>query len=24
VQLGETFDPEVRRQVTVGRPIAES
>jgi uncharacterized peroxidase-related enzyme len=22
VQLGETFDPEVRRQVTVGRPIA--
>ena len=24
VQLGETFDPEVRHQVTVGRPIAES
>jgi uncharacterized peroxidase-related enzyme len=24
VQLGETFDPEVRRQVTVGRPIADS
>lgn len=24
VQLGETFDPEVRRQVTVGRPIANS
>jgi uncharacterized peroxidase-related enzyme len=23
VQLGETFDPEVRRQVTVGRPIAD-
>ena len=23
-QLGETFDPEVRRQVTVGRPIADS
>jgi uncharacterized peroxidase-related enzyme len=23
-QLGETFDPEVRRQVTVGRPIAGS
>jgi uncharacterized peroxidase-related enzyme len=23
-QLGETFDPEVRRQVTVGRPIAEA
>jgi alkylhydroperoxidase family enzyme len=22
VQLGETFDPEVRLQVTVGRPIA--
>ena len=22
-QLGETFDPEIRRQVTVGRPIAE-
>lgn len=22
-QLGETFDPEVRRQVTVGRPIAD-
>ena len=21
-ELGETFDPEVRRQVTVGRPIA--
>jgi uncharacterized peroxidase-related enzyme len=24
VQLGDTFDPEVRQQVTVGRPIAES
>jgi alkylhydroperoxidase family enzyme len=24
VQLGETFDPEVRRQVTVGRLIADS
>ncbi len=24
VQLGETLDPEVRRQVTVGRPIASS
>lgn len=24
VQLGEKFDPEVRRQVTVGRPIADS
>jgi uncharacterized peroxidase-related enzyme len=24
VQLGDTFDPEVRRQVTVGRPIADS
>lgn len=24
IQLGETFDPEVRRQVTVGRPIADS
>jgi uncharacterized peroxidase-related enzyme len=24
VQLGEAFDPEVRRQVTVGRPIADS
>lgn len=24
VQLGETFDPEVRHQVTVGRPIADS
>jgi uncharacterized peroxidase-related enzyme len=24
VQLGATFDPEVRRQVTVGRPIADS
>lgn len=24
VQLGDTFDPEVRRQVTVGRPIATS
>ena len=24
VQLGETFDPEVRDQVTVGRPIADS
>jgi uncharacterized peroxidase-related enzyme len=24
VQLGEVFDPEVRRQVTVGRPIAGS
>ena len=24
VQLGDTFDPEVRRQVTVGRPFAES
>jgi uncharacterized peroxidase-related enzyme len=24
VQLGATFDPEVRKQVTVGRPIAES
>jgi uncharacterized peroxidase-related enzyme len=24
VQLGETFDPEVRRQVTVGRPISDS
>jgi uncharacterized peroxidase-related enzyme len=24
VQLGDTFDPDVRRQVTVGRPIAES
>ena len=23
VQLGETFEPDVRRQVTVGRPIAE-
>jgi len=23
VQLGDTFDPEVRRQVTVGRPIAD-
>jgi uncharacterized peroxidase-related enzyme len=23
-QLGETFDPEVRSQVTVGRPIADS
>jgi alkylhydroperoxidase family enzyme len=23
-QLGEMFDPEVRRQVTVGRPIADS
>ncbi len=23
-QLGEMFDPEVRRQVTVGRPIAEA
>lgn len=23
-QLGETFDPELRRQVTVGRPISES
>ena len=23
-ELGETFDPEVRRQVTVGRPIAPS
>lgn len=23
VQLGERFDPEVRRQVTVGRPIAD-
>lgn len=23
-QLGETFDPEVREQVTVGRPIADS
>jgi uncharacterized peroxidase-related enzyme len=23
-QLGETFDPEVRGQVTVGRPIADS
>jgi uncharacterized peroxidase-related enzyme len=23
-QLGETFDPEVRRQVTVGRPIADT
>jgi uncharacterized peroxidase-related enzyme len=23
-QLGDTFDPEVRRQVTVGRPIADS
>src|SRR4051794_24293063 len=23
VQLGETFDPEVRQQVTVGRPIAD-
>jgi uncharacterized peroxidase-related enzyme len=23
-QLGETFDPEVRNQVTVGRPIPES
>ena len=23
-QLGDTFDPEVRRQVTVGRPIASS
>ena len=22
-QLGETFDPEVRGQVTVGRPIAD-
>ncbi len=24
VELGETFDPEVRHQVTVGRPIADS
>src|SRR5438094_6775014 len=24
VQLGETFDPEVRQQVTVGRPIADA
>ena len=24
VELGDTFDPEVRRQVTVGRPIADS
>ena len=24
VQLGNTFDPDVRRQVTVGRPIADS
>ena len=24
VQLGATFDPEVRQQVTVGRPIADS
>ena len=24
IQLGETFDPEVRGQVTVGRPIADS
>ena len=24
VQLGEMFDPEVRQQVTVGRPIADS
>jgi uncharacterized peroxidase-related enzyme len=24
VELGETFDPEVRRQITVGRPIADS
>jgi uncharacterized peroxidase-related enzyme len=24
VQLGETFDPQVRHQVTVGRPIADS
>jgi uncharacterized peroxidase-related enzyme len=24
VQLGETFDPDVRAQVTVGRPIAEA
>ena len=24
VQLGEMFDPEVRRQVTVGRPIADA
>ena len=24
VQLGDTFDPDVRRQVTVGRPIADS
>ncbi|MEP6660631.1 MAG: peroxidase-related enzyme [Acidimicrobiales bacterium] len=23
-RLGDTFDPEVRRQVTVGRPIADS
>jgi uncharacterized peroxidase-related enzyme len=23
-QLGQTFDPEVRRQVTVGRPIADN
>ena len=23
VQLGDTFDPEVRHQVTVGRPIAD-
>jgi uncharacterized peroxidase-related enzyme len=23
-KLGDTFDPEVRRQVTVGRPIADS
>jgi len=24
VQLGDTFDPDVRRQVTVGRPIADA
>jgi uncharacterized peroxidase-related enzyme len=24
VQLGETFDPEIRHQVTVGRPFADS
>jgi hypothetical protein len=23
-QLGEVFDPEVRGQVTVGRPIADA
>jgi hypothetical protein len=23
-QLGDTFDPEVRQQLTVGRPIASS